>query len=117
LGALSGGSRQKVSAVLALRTDPRVLVMDEPTAGLDPLSASRVLERASRLRNAGGIVLITSHLMEEVEALADRVAYLEDGRLRFLMPVREMLEATRTQRLALALPKLLAHDGVPAPRH
>lgn len=113
LGALSGGTRQKVSALLAFRSAPEVLVMDEPTAGLDPLTAQRVLARAGRLRDAGGIVLITSHLMEEVEALADRVAYLEEGRLRLIMPVREMLEATGTRRLALALPRLLAHGPPP----
>ncbi|MFN3875552.1 MAG: ABC transporter ATP-binding protein, partial [Flavobacteriales bacterium] len=113
LGSLSGGTRQKVSAMLAFRSRPRVLVMDEPTAGLDPLTAARVLARAGRLRDEGGTVLVTSHLMEEVEALADRVAYLEDGRLRFLMPVKEMLESTGSQRLAAALPRLLAHGPQP----
>lgn len=107
LGALSGGTRQKVSAVLALRTRPRLLVMDEPTAGLDPLSAEKVLAKAAGIRDAGGTVLITSHLMEEVEALADRVAYLEDGRLRFILPVQDILHATGTHRLAKALPILL----------
>lgn len=115
LGALSGGTRQKVSAILAFRSRPQVLVMDEPTAGLDPVTASRVLARAGRLRDEGGIVLITSHLMEEVEELADRVAYLEEGRLRFLLPVQEMLEITGSQRLATALPKLLAQAARPAP--
>ncbi len=107
LGTLSGGTRQKVSAVLACRTRPSILVMDEPTAGLDPLSSRRVLAEADRVRSAGGTVLITSHLMEEVESLADRVAYLEEGTLRFLLPVREILEATGTDRLAKALPVML----------
>jgi len=115
LGALSGGTRQKVSAILAFRSRPNILAMDEPTAGLDPLTASRVLARAGRLRSEGGIVLITSHLMEEVEELADRVAYLEEGRLRFLMPVQEMLEITGSQRLAVALPRLLAQPERPVP--
>lgn len=107
LSALSGGTKQKVSAVLALRTRPRVLVMDEPTAGLDPLSAKCVMQRASSVRDAGGTVLITSHLMEEVEAFADRVAYLEDGSLKFLLPVQEILERTGSSRLSVALPKML----------
>lgn len=112
LAALSGGTRQKVSAVLAFRSRPRVLVMDEPTAGLDPLSAQRVLDRAAELRAQDGTVLITSHLLEEVEALADRVAYLDEGSLRFLMPVKEVLEVTGAQRLAVALPRLLSmHNG------
>ncbi len=107
LTTLSGGTKQKVSAVLATRTRPSILVMDEPTAGLDPVSAQRVLARAAAVRAAGGTVLITSHLMEEVETLADRVAYLEDGTLRFLLPVQEILQRTGTARLAEALPKML----------
>ncbi|MBL8011871.1 MAG: ABC transporter ATP-binding protein [Flavobacteriales bacterium] len=108
LGALSGGTRQKVSAVLAFRSRPRILVMDEPTAGLDPVSARTVLDRAAALRSDGGTVLITSHLMEEVEALADRIAYLQEGHLRFLLPLSDVLRRTGADRLALALPKLLA---------
>jgi Cu-processing system ATP-binding protein len=107
LSNLSGGTKQKVSAVLALRTRPQILVMDEPTAGLDPISAKRVLDRAAAVRDAGGTVLITSHLMEEVESLADRVAYLEDGVLKFLLPVKEILESTGAKRLAQALPRML----------
>lgn len=108
LSALSGGTSQKVSAVMAFRSRPRLLVMDEPTAGLDPLSARTVLAHAAEVRAGGGTVLITSHLMEEVEALADRVAYLQDGTLRFLLPIREILERTGTQRLAQAIPHLIA---------
>ncbi|MCB0793800.1 MAG: ABC transporter ATP-binding protein [Flavobacteriales bacterium] len=107
LSDLSGGTRQKVSAVLAFRSGPEVLVMDEPTAGLDPISAGKVLARAAEVRDNGGTVLITSHLMEEVESLADRVAYLEDGRLRFLLPIKEILERTGQSRLAKALPAML----------
>lgn len=114
LGTLSGGTRQKVSAVLAFRSRPRILVMDEPTAGLDPVSADRVLGEAGALRDAGGTVLITSHLMGEVESLADRVAYLEDGQLRFILPVREILDMTGTDRLTSAIPRMLGSINDPA---
>jgi len=107
LSDLSGGTRQKVSAVLAFRSKPEILVMDEPTAGLDPVSASKVLGHAAEVRERGGTVLITSHLMEEVETLADRIAYLEDGQLRFILPMQEVLQSTGQQRLAKALPLLL----------
>lgn len=108
LGTLSGGTMQKVSAVLAFRSSPDILVMDEPTAGLDPLSARTVLDQAAKVRERGGTVLITSHLLEEVEALADRIAYLQDGSLRFLLPLREVLTRTGADRLAAALPRMLA---------
>jgi Cu-processing system ATP-binding protein len=117
LGNLSGGTRQKVSAVLAFRSKPRILVMDEPTAGLDPLSAKRVLDRAGELRDNGATVLITSHLMEEVEALADRVAYLEDGHLRFIMPVEEILDITGAKRLATAIPNMLSRQEILQGKH
>ncbi|HRW88790.1 MAG: ABC transporter ATP-binding protein [Flavobacteriales bacterium] len=107
LGTLSGGTRQKVSAVMAFSGTPEILVLDEPTAGLDPLSARQVLSRASLAKDRGAAVIITSHLMEEVESLADRVAYLQDGRLLFLLPLKEMLARTGTGRLAEALPVLL----------
>ncbi len=108
LSTLSGGTCQKVSAVLAFRSRPSVLVMDEPTAGLDPLSARTVLDKAAGVRAQGGTVLITSHLLEEVETLADRVAYIQDGTLRFLLPMREILVRTGADRLAQALPILLS---------
>ena len=112
LSDLSGGTRQKVSAVLAFRSKPQILVMDEPTAGLDPVSAGKVLGRAAEVRRTGGTVLITSHLMEEVEAMADRIAYLEDGQLRFILPMTEIIERTGQHRLAKALPELLElHEG------
>lgn len=112
LSTLSGGTKQKVSAVLALRSRPSILVMDEPTAGLDPVSSQRVLQRAAAVRDAGGTVLITSHLMEEVESLADRVAYLEDGTLKFLLPVPEILSSTGSTRLSEALPRMLESNSL-----
>src|SRR5690606_17529644 len=107
LGTLSGGQRQKVSAVLAFRYAPDVLVLDEPTAGLDPVSAGIVLQAVQALKHDGCTVLITSHLMEEVEALADRVAYLQDGSLRFLLPPAQLLAATGQSRLSKAIPAML----------
>ncbi len=108
ISQLSGGMRQKVSAVLAFRYRPNILVLDEPTAGLDPVSAEKLLNTAIRAKREGATVLITSHIMEEVQRLGDRVAYLEDGRLRFALPPELITEATGEASLALALPKFLA---------
>ena len=108
ISTLSGGMRQKVSAVLAFRYRPTVLVLDEPTAGLDPVSASKLLEAAVHAKRNGATVLITSHIMEEVQRLGDRVAYLQDGRLRFALPPETITEVTGEASLSLALPKYLA---------
>ena len=114
IGTLSGGMRQKVSAVLAFRYRPSVLVLDEPTAGLDPVSARTLLEAVSEARRNGATVLITSHIMEEVQQLGDRLAYLQDGRLRVLLAPEVLLEVTRESSLSRALPKYL--DQLP-PSH
>lgn len=107
VSSLSGGMRQKVSAVLALRYRPGVLVLDEPTAGLDPVSARTLIDAVKETRRQGGTVIITSHVMEEVQQLADRVAYLQDGHLRFLLPPETILEATGEDMLSTALPRYL----------
>lgn len=107
LGTLSGGQRQKVSAVLAFRYSPTVLVLDEPTAGLDPLSSQILLSAVRAIKRSGCTVLITSHLMEEVEAMADRIAYLQEGRLQFLLSPEEITGSTGHDRLSKAIPALL----------
>ncbi len=107
LGTLSGGQRQKVSAVLAFRYAPTVLVLDEPTAGPDPLSSEALLFAVGNIKRTGTTVLIPRHLMEEVEAMADRVAYLHEGQLRFLLPPEELLAATGEARLSRAIPAML----------
>lgn len=111
VSTLSGGMRQKVSAVLAFRYRPNIFVLDEPTAGLDPVSAGKVLNAVMTAKRAGATVLITSHIMEEVQRLADRVVYLEDGRLRFALPPEIITGATGEASLAFALPKFLEHPS------
>ncbi|MCC7502318.1 MAG: ABC transporter ATP-binding protein [Flavobacteriales bacterium] len=108
VGTLSGGMRQRVSAVLAFRYRPNILVLDEPTAGLDPVSAAIVLDAVVRAKHEGATVLITSHIMEEVQRLGDRVAYLQDGHLRFSLPPGAITDVTGEAALATALPKYLA---------
>jgi ABC-2 type transport system ATP-binding protein len=77
----SRGMRQKVALVLALSHDPDVLVLDEPTAGLDPLGQRALLDILRRLADSGRTVLLSSHVLSEVEQICDRVAILREGRL------------------------------------
>jgi len=79
IGELSTGNRQKVAIVQAFMHEPQVLVMDEPTAGLDPLLQRNVLDMVRARREAGAAVLYSSHLLPEVEDIADRVGILRRG--------------------------------------
>lgn len=110
VGTLSGGTRQKVNAVVAFMFRPALLILDEPTAGLDPLSANVLKEKIRAVRREGRSVLITSHIMAELETLADDVAFLCDGRLRFAGPVADLLSHTGGRSLEDAIAGLMRSE-------
>lgn len=80
-GQLSGGQQQRVSLVIALLHNPRLVLLDEPTSGLDPQSRRQLWERIEALREQGHAILLTTHSMEEAEAVCDRVAIIDHGRV------------------------------------
>ncbi len=104
---LSGGWRQKLSAACAFLFVPDVLILDEPTAGLDPIASGRLKAELRTAREDGRTVLVTSHILSELEELADDVAFLSDGRLRFGGPVSALLAETGMRRLEPAIAALL----------
>jgi len=108
LGTLSGGTRQRINAVLALAFRPDLIILDEPTAGLDPL-ASRVLkDRILAERAAGRTVLITSHALPELEELADDVLFLADGTAKWQGAASALKISTGQGTLERAVAQLLA---------
>lgn len=110
---LSGGTQQKLNAALALRYRAEVIVLDEPTAGLDPV-ASRVLKERVRWESERGrTVLLTSHDLSQLQSLADDVVFLLDGRVRFEGEIQDLLEATGQDDLEAAIATLILEDLSP----
>ena len=105
--ALSGGTKQKLNAAVAFMFRPKLLILDEPTAGLDPV-ASRVLkDRILRARQAGVTVVLVSHVLSELEDLADDVIFLLDGSVEFQGSLRRLKEITGEGRLERAVACLM----------
>ncbi len=107
---LSGGTRQKVSAALAFLFNPPVMILDEPTAGLDPLSAEILKEKIQREKQRNKLFLITSHIMSDLEELATDVIYLVEGRLVFFKPLEALKNETGEERLGRAIAKIMATE-------
>ena len=78
---LSGGQRQRLALAMAMLHDPDLFILDEPTSGLDPIARRQIHEILKSLRLAGKTVLISSHYLDEIEALADRVVILSAGEI------------------------------------
>jgi len=78
-GQLSGGQQQRVSLTIALLHEPSLVLLDEPTTGLDPQSRRQLWTRMESLRSAGHAILLTTHSMEEAEAVCDRIAIIDHG--------------------------------------
>ena len=89
---LSVGNRQRLNVALALLGSPRVLLLDEPTAALDPGQRRRLWETVTALRDEGGSVVFATQNLEEVELYADRVAVLQRGQLTFVGPTARYRE-------------------------
>ena len=108
LRTLSGGTRQKVNAVIAFRYRPDLLILDEPTSGLDPLSARILKQKVLDERARGCTVLITSHVMSELDELADDIAFLVEGTVRYAGAVHDLKHRTHEATLERALATLMA---------
>ncbi len=100
---LSGGTRQKVSASLAFLFHPEVLILDEPTAGLDPVAAEILKEKIDAEKARGKLLLITSHILSELDGLVTQVMYMQDGKLLFHKEVEALQADTGQQQLAKAI--------------
>ena len=103
LATLSGGTKQKVNIVLAFMFDCPLLILDEPTTGLDPAALIRLKKLIREEREKGKTVLITSHIMEFVAEVADEIVYLLEGKIYFKGSIEQLKEKTDQSNLEHAI--------------
>ncbi len=108
---LSGGTRQRINAALAFLFAPELLILDEPTAALDPVSSSTLKDKIRSARARGTTFLITSHVLSELEELADRVIFLLDGGVRFAGRPHELMAEAGEHSLERAAARLMRDAG------
>ncbi len=107
---LSGGTTQKVSASLAFLFNPDVLILDEPTAGLDPLASEVLKQKIIDEKQKGKLVLITSHILSELDDLITHVLYMQDGSLLFHKSIELLREHTGEKKLSKAIASVMQNN-------
>jgi Cu-processing system ATP-binding protein len=108
---LSGGTRQKVSAVLAFLFNPQVIILDEPTAGLDPVSSEILKNKIILEKEKGKLILITSHILSELDDMVTQIIYIQDGKLCFQRTLQEIQEATGQIKLTKAIASIMKQNN------
>lgn len=104
---LSGGTTQKVSATLAFLFNPDVLILDEPTAGLDPLASEILKEKIIKEKENGKLILITSHLLSELDDMITQIVFMQEGKVHFHKSIEDLLESTAEVKISKAIAKIL----------
>ncbi|MFC3812994.1 ABC transporter ATP-binding protein [Lacihabitans lacunae] len=111
MSSLSGGTRQKVGAALAFRFNPNVLILDEPTAGLDPASCEILKEKIQKERAKGKLIIITSHIMADLEELTDHVLYIQDAHIQFFEKTDNLRSKYKEDKLGKIIANLMKNKG------
>ena len=104
---LSGGTIQKVSATLAFMFNPTVYILDEPTAGLDPIASEILKDKIIKEKEKGKLFLITSHLLSELDDLVTQLIFMQDGNILFQKPISQLLEETGELKISKAVAHFL----------
>ncbi len=110
LGNLSGGTKQKVNIVLAFMFDSPLIILDEPTTGLDPISLIRLKELINTEKEKGKTILITSHIMSFVEEVSNEIVFLLEGQIYFKGTIPELKSKTNQPDFEHAIASLLTHS-------
>lgn len=108
---LSGGTTQKVSATLAFLFNPQVLILDEPTAGLDPLASEILKEKIISEKKKGKLVLITSHLLSELDELISEIIFMQEGNVKFHKTIEDLKTTTGEEKISKAIANILKSNS------
>ena len=108
LGNLSGGTKQKVNIVLTFMFDSDLIILDEPTTGLDPIALIHLKELIQKEKENGKTILITTHIMSVVEELADEIVFLLDGKIYFKGSIEALKTQTNNDNLEHAIANLIS---------
>jgi Cu-processing system ATP-binding protein len=111
LSNLSGGTRQKVNIVLTFMFNSNLIILDEPTTGLDPISLVTLKELIRKEQEEGKTILITSHIMSFVEEVAEKIVFLLEGNIYFKGSVEEIMKETNQKSLELSIAHLLKNHN------
>ena len=109
LGNLSGGTKQKVNLILTFMFDSDLIILDEPTTGLDPISLIHLKEIIQKEKDKGKTLLITTHIMSLVDEIADEIVFLLDGHIHFKGSVPKLKEQTNQVNLERAIAHLITN--------
>lgn len=112
LSNLSGGTRQKVNLVLTFMFDSPLLILDEPTTGLDPISLIHLKELIDKAKKTNKTILVTSHIMSFVEEISDEIVFLLDGNIYFKGKISELKEKTKNDNFEYAIASILNKNYV-----
>lgn len=112
LGTLSGGTRQKVNIIQTFMFDNPVIVLDEPTAGLDPVAMIALKELVEEEKQRGTTILVTTHIMNFVEEIADEVVFLLEGKIHYQGSLEHLKNQYEEPSLERAIAKILLNKSV-----
>lgn len=111
MGTLSGGTMQKVSAAIAFLFSPQILILDEPTAGLDPVAAEILKEKILAEKQKGKLFIITSHILSELDEMASHIVYMQDGTILFNKTIGSLKTDTGETKLSKAVAHFMTRNN------
>lgn len=115
--AMSGGTRQKVSAALAFLFHAPILILDEPTAGLDPVSVEILKDKITREKSAGKLLIISSHILSDLDEFSTDVVYIFEGKIQYHDSLEDLKTQTGETRLGKAIANMIVKKNLRITHH